>query len=244
MSSTPNPRPTRPLEEMHAAYGWIQGELLQKSPPAGVEALRAPSVAKLVPQINSYQPGQGRQPLDPTSAGRHRLQLRLDLFGLSERPVVGDGACQFRALADQLYGSQDAHALVRESVVAQLRRQPGMYQEYVPQEYRGYCDDMAQPQAWGDHVTLQAAADCLGLRIALVTSFPDTAFLEIAPRGGLRSSRVLWLSFWAEVHYNSIYPKGEAPALFMGPSAMPMSQPGRSQAKFLGSRRLHHLLIG
>lgn len=140
--------------------------------------------------------------------------------------------------------SQDAHALVRESVVAQLRRQPGMYQEYVPQEYRGYCDDMAQPQAWGDHVTLQAAADCLGLRIALVTSFPDTAFLEIAPRGVLRSSRVLWLSFWAEVHYNSIYPKGEAPALFMGPSAMPMSQPGRSQAKFLGSKRLHHLLIG
>jgi hypothetical protein len=34
---------------------------------------------------------------------------------------------------------------------------------------------------WGDHVTLQAAADYYGVRISLVTSFKDTCFIEIVP---------------------------------------------------------------
>lgn len=63
---------------------------------------------------------------------------------------------------------------------------------------------------WGDHVTLQAAADYFQLRISLVTSFESSAFLEILPQPmGLgnpspTTCRTLWLSFWAEVHYNSV----------------------------------------
>jgi hypothetical protein len=36
--------------------------------------------------------------------------------------------------------------------------------------------------------------------------------ISIKPAGGGGASdRVLWLSFWAEVHYNSIYPIDEVP---------------------------------
>lgn len=38
---------------------------------------------------------------------------RLPAYGLCERQVQGDGNCQFRALSDQLFGSQDYHRLVR-----------------------------------------------------------------------------------------------------------------------------------
>lgn len=45
---------------------------------------------------------------------------------------------------------------------------------------------------------LQAAADAFGLQIWVLTSFESADFLEIEPRQ-LRSSRVLLLSFFAEV---------------------------------------------
>ena len=50
-----------------------------------------------------------------------RLETRLDMYGLVEKAVMGDGNCQFRALADQLYRTADMHADVRRTVVHQLR---------------------------------------------------------------------------------------------------------------------------
>ncbi|CAN1128058.1 OVARIAN TUMOR DOMAIN-containing deubiquitinating enzyme 9 [Linum perenne] len=63
---------------------------------------------------------------------------------------------------------------------------------------------------WGDHVTLQAAADSYGVKIFVLTSFKDTCYIEIIPHVE-KSKRIIYLSFWAEVHYNSIYPEGEIP---------------------------------
>ncbi|KAI9156195.1 hypothetical protein LWI28_002050 [Acer negundo] len=71
---------------------------------------------------------------------------------------------------------------------------------------------MSKNGEWGDHVTLQAAADKYGVRIFVITSFKDTCCIEILPNYQ-KSQRVFCLSFWAEVHYNSIYPEGELPEL-------------------------------
>ncbi len=51
----------------------------------------------------------------------------------------------------------------------------------------------------------QAAADYFGLRIMVVTSFKESPVIYIDP-AAKRSPRTLYLSFWAEVHYNSLYP--------------------------------------
>jgi len=63
---------------------------------------------------------------------------------------------------------------------------------------------------WGDHLTLQAAADRFEIKICVVTSFKDTCFIEIVPREK-HPSRELWLSFWSEVHYNSLYGVDDLP---------------------------------
>ncbi len=52
-------------------------------------------------------------------------------------------------------------------------------------------------------------ADSFGLRIMVLTSFTEQSVIKIDP-SRKQSERVLWLSFWAEVHYNSIYPKEQA----------------------------------
>ncbi|CAN6461499.1 unnamed protein product [Victoria cruziana] len=156
----------------------------------------------LVPRINGEIPS-----MDEATSDHQRLQSRLELYDLVEFKVKGDGNCQFRALSDQFYLSPEHHKFVRQQVVNQLKAHPDNYSGYVPMDYDDYIKKMSKDGEWGDHVTLQAAADSYGVRIFVVTSFKDTCSIEILP-SVQKSNKVIFLSFWAEVHYNSIYPEG------------------------------------
>ena len=171
-------------------------------------AVRAAGAAfsKLVPAAARRPAPQAPPGPEVVSQEKARLQLRLDMYALEERAVPGDGNCQFASLSDQLFGSPEHHGEVRALVARQLRRAPAKYEGFVGGDWAGYCARMARPGQWGDHVTLQAAADGLGCAVQLVTSFPDGSVLALEPERP-QSERVLWLSFWAEVHYNSLAPR-------------------------------------
>lgn len=51
----------------------------------------------------------------------------------------------------------------------------------------------------------QAAADTYGVRLVVVTSYEHSPVITLEPEQK-KSGRTLFLSFWAEVHYNSLYP--------------------------------------
>ncbi|GAB2278320.1 OVARIAN TUMOR DOMAIN-containing deubiquitinating enzyme 12 [Dionaea muscipula] len=159
----------------------------------------------IIPRINSYIPSLSDANLD-----HQRLLERLHVYGLYEVKVSGDGNCQFRALSDQIYRSPEHHKHVRKQVVKQLKDNRSLYEGYVPMKYKSYYKKMAKSGEWGDHVTLQAAADKFAAKICLLTSFRDTCFIEIVPLQQ-EYTRELWLSFWSEVHYNSLYDIKDAP---------------------------------
>ncbi|KAG2533696.1 OVARIAN TUMOR DOMAIN-containing deubiquitinating enzyme 12-like isoform X2 [Panicum virgatum] len=152
--------------------------------------------------------------VDEAISDHQRLLDRLVLYGLIELKVKGDGNCQFRALSNQFYRTPEHHRFVRQQVVKQLESHPEFYAGYVPMDYREYLKKMSKSGEWGDHVTLQAAADSYGVKVFILISFEDTCYIEIVPV--IEKSRiVICLSFWAEVHYNSIYPEGELPVLLV-----------------------------
>ncbi|XP_062001945.1 OVARIAN TUMOR DOMAIN-containing deubiquitinating enzyme 12 [Rosa rugosa] len=159
-----------------------------------------------IPRINGEIPS-----IDEATSDHQRLLDRLQLYGVVERKVQGDGNCQFSALSDQLYHSPDHHNDVRRKVVNQLKAHPEIYEGYVPMAYDDYLEKMSKSGQWGDHVTLQAAADSYGVKIFVFTSFKDTCCIEILPNVQT-SKQVIMLSFWAEVHYNSIYPQEGTPS--------------------------------
>ncbi|KAG9138954.1 hypothetical protein Leryth_007577 [Lithospermum erythrorhizon] len=158
-----------------------------------------------IPRINGDIPS-----VDEATSDHQRLLDRLKLYDLIENKVQGDGNCQFRALSDQFYRSPEHHKFVRKQVVNQLKSHPDMYEDYVPMAYGEYLKRISKSGEWGDHVTLQAAADSYGIKILVITSFKDTCYIEILPKIQ-KSKRVIYLSFWAEVHYNSIYPQVDLP---------------------------------
>ncbi|KAJ6317461.1 hypothetical protein OIU76_013074 [Salix suchowensis] len=146
------------------------------------------------PKTNGEIPSEDEQMSD-----HQRLLERLKSYDCVEKKVQGDGNCQFRSLSDQLYRSPEHHQVVRELVVKQLGSEPERYNGYVPMAYGDYLKKMNKSGEWGDHVTLQAAADSYGIKIFLITSFRDTCCIEIFPKAK-KSNRVIYLSFWAEVH--------------------------------------------
>ncbi|KAK6912888.1 OTU domain [Dillenia turbinata] len=176
----------------------------------GAVARRLSSLAPLphIPQVNTYIPTFSVANLD-----HQRLLQRLNIYGLCEVKVSGDGNCQFRALSDQIYRSPEHHKHVRKEIVKQvvdlnmfivLKDHCSLYEGYVPMKFKHYYKKMAKCGEWGDHVTLQAAADKFVAKICLLTSFRDNCFIEILPQYQ-EPQQELWLSFWSEVHYNSLY---------------------------------------
>ncbi|PIA37796.1 hypothetical protein AQUCO_03000375v1 [Aquilegia coerulea] len=158
------------------------------------------------PRVNGLIPD-----VDDATLDHERLLDRLSTYGLAELQIEGDGNCQFRALADQLFRNPDYHKHVRKQVVKQLKHHRNLYESYVPMNYKSYLKKMKRSGEWGDHLTLQAAADKYAAKICLLTSFRETCFIEIVPRDN-SYSRELWLSFWSEVHYNSLYASGDVPS--------------------------------
>ncbi|KAJ8467215.1 hypothetical protein OPV22_029767 [Ensete ventricosum] len=157
------------------------------------------------PRVNGQIPD-----VDNATVDHERLSERLAMYGLAELQVEGDGNCQFRAVADQLFHNPEYHRHVRKAVVKQLKQFKNYYESYVPMEYKTYLKNMKRSGEWGDHLTLQAAADRFGAKICLLTSFRDTCFIEINPKDQ-SPTREVWLSFWSEVHYNSLYEADDLP---------------------------------
>eukprot|EP00878_Enallax_costatus_P012281 GHUV01012828.1.p1 GENE.GHUV01012828.1~~GHUV01012828.1.p1 ORF type:complete len:186 (+),score=61.13 GHUV01012828.1:835-1392(+) len=177
------------------------------------------------------------------------------MYALQERSIVGDGNCQFRAIADQLYGTQDRHVEVRQQVVQQLCSHPERYRDYVTTDYEQYVSSMSQPGSWGDHVTLQAAADVFDTRICVLSSFLDNCVISIQPlqqdgqqqgqeqlEDELKEQRLpadtLWLAFWAEVHYNSLAAKAPASPSESEDDSSSSDETLNSGKKLLGSKKL------
>ncbi|XP_042511395.1 OVARIAN TUMOR DOMAIN-containing deubiquitinating enzyme 12-like isoform X2 [Macadamia integrifolia] len=129
-----------------------------------------------VPRINGEIPS-----IDEATSDHQRLLDRLQLYELVELKVHGDGNCQFRALSDQFYRTPEHHEFVRQQIVNQLKSHPEIYEGYVPMAYNDYLKKISKTGEWGDHVTLQAAADSYGVKIFVITSFKDTCYIEILP---------------------------------------------------------------
>jgi hypothetical protein len=149
-----------------------------------------------------------------------QLQRRLAEFGLVRCQVAGDGNCQFRAIADQVYHSQRTHRVVRGLVIKELQTHPERYQQFIHHEFEAYVANMSVSGAWGDHITLQAAANSLNIAIHLLTSFPSDAqaHILVEPLSGAPVSEI-WLSYIRQRHYDSLY-NADSPSRPSPPSCL------------------------
>ena len=93
---------------------------------------------------------------------------------------------------------------MRQAIVRHLERYEEKYKDFVHgQKYSEFLVEMSKDGVWGNHLTLKAFADATHTQINLITSYAEDGVKEVKP-WVLESEREYWLSFWAEVHYNSL----------------------------------------
>ena len=147
------------------------------------------------------------------------LERRLDSLGLSTLEMEGDGNCQFRALADQLFGHQKHHAVTRQAAVEQMRRNADFFGMYFEDalEFAAYLKDMARSRTWGDELTLRAAVEAYGCSAHVITSEPANWYLVYQPESeplrslplpkdaaAPRCGKEVFISYISPIHYNAV----------------------------------------
>lgn len=142
---------------------------------------------------------------ESSTAARQRLAKVLETWGALHRPVMGDGNCQFRALAQQLHSDEGRHSEIRAAAVREMREAPELYADYVGGNFDEYLAKMSCDGEWGDHVTLQAVCNALQVWVNVFTDVTDASHIVLGPKSEKTAGcRRLFLSFITEIHYDSV----------------------------------------
>ncbi|KAF5179026.1 Otu domain-containing protein [Thalictrum thalictroides] len=150
--------------------------------------------SKKKPQGNNKRHGKS------TDMGEFCSQL--DILGLKIVQVTSDGNCFFRALADQLQGSEEEHQKYRNMVVQYILKQREDFEPFIEDgvPFDEYCKSMAEDGTWAGNMELQAAS--------LVTRSNICIHRIMQPRWYIRNfpnhARIIHLSYHNEEHYNSV----------------------------------------
>ncbi|KAI9435441.1 hypothetical protein H4582DRAFT_1969401 [Lactarius indigo] len=102
---------------------------------------------------------KGKLLSDP-DANTQQLTEQLGQLGLYAADTTGDGNCLFRALSDQLYGTESRHLQLRKDICDWIQSHSVRYAPFVDDE-RGldvHLSLMRQPATYGGHLELSAFA--------------------------------------------------------------------------------------
>ena len=94
-----------------------------------------------------------------------QFQEQLAKAGLVSHNVIHDASSQYRSLAHQVYGTEDAHSVVRLLLMSEILSNPSHYERYISMkglDIQEYVSRSAKDTEWGDHLSLCAFANFYG----------------------------------------------------------------------------------
>lgn len=145
-----------------------------------------------------------------TPPGSEELDIRafsraLHPSGLCIRDVSNDGNCFFRAVSDQLYGSEDYHMKLRERTCDYLTAHKDHYRLFVDdgQTFDDYVAEMRNDGVWADNLELQAISMACNVNIRVHQSGKPSYDIR---NHTAKDANVIHLSYHFGEHYASVRP--------------------------------------
>lgn len=111
-----------------------------------------------------------------TSFSGDDVDLDIDAFNailrkknLYVRDVSSDGNCLFRAVSDQLYGSESRHSELRQRACGYMRCHEDAFAPFIDdsKSFASYVQHMERENVWGGNIELQALSCCLLLDVRI-----------------------------------------------------------------------------
>ncbi|OEL32731.1 OTU domain-containing protein 3 [Dichanthelium oligosanthes] len=132
------------------------------------------------------------------------FRAQLDSLGLKIVEVNSDGNCFFRAMGDQLEGSEEEHMKYRTMVVEYIVKHREEFEPFIEDEvpFEEYCESMLKDGTWAGHMELQAAS--LLTRKNICIHMLNSPRWYINNFSGCEATNMIHLSYHHGEHYNSV----------------------------------------
>ncbi|CAG7731651.1 unnamed protein product [Allacma fusca] len=118
------------------------------------------------------------------------------------RKMHEDGACLFRAVADQVYGDQDMHMIVRKHCMDYIAANADYFSQYVTEDFDHYVTRKRLEHVHGNHIEIQAMSEMYNRTIEVFCY--GTEPINIFHGTVKTDNEPIRLSYHRGVHYNSI----------------------------------------
>jgi len=150
------------------------------------------------------------------------MQERMKKFGFLEKKVKPDGNCQFRAIADQMWSDEEKYQDIRKTIVSWLKENEKynvgdsnitnfLDLDTYP-SWENYCKYMEKDRSWGDHLTLLAATEALGVELWILSNVEVknenndlSRFVTVMTPHLKKPNKTLHLAHYHEIHFTSLH---------------------------------------
>ncbi|XP_056665886.1 OTU domain-containing protein 5-like isoform X2 [Monodelphis domestica] len=125
-----------------------------------------------------------------------------DKKGFIIKQMKEDGACLFRAVADQVYGDQDMHEVVRKHCMDYLMKNADYFSNYVTEDFTTYINRKRKNNCHGNHIEMQAMAEMYNrpVEVYQYSTEPINTFHSIQQN----EDEPIRVSYHCNIHYNSV----------------------------------------
>lgn len=130
------------------------------------------------------------------------FEKKLRKKGLTIKNMGEDGACLFRAVADQVYGDQEMHKAVRKLCMDYMAKNSDYYSQYVTEDFDKYLERKRCDHIHGNHIEMQALSEMFNRPIEVYHYSSEP--INIFHGGQQTDNEPIRLSYHRNVHYNSI----------------------------------------
>ncbi|XP_043514933.1 OTU domain-containing protein 5-B isoform X4 [Frieseomelitta varia] len=130
------------------------------------------------------------------------FEKRMRKMGFIVKKMGEDGACLFRAVADQVYGDQEMHGVVRKHCMDYIASNQEFFSHFVAEDFSTYVDRKRQEYVHGNHIEMQAMSEMYNRSIQLYcySTEPINIFHTMVES----DNEPIRLSYQRGSHYNSI----------------------------------------
>lgn len=175
-----------------------------------------------------------RVEMDPDTAEQqeHRFEKSLrEKKGFIIKRMKEDGACLFRAVADQVYGDQDMHEVVRKHCMDYLMKNADYFSNYVTEDFTTYINRKRKSTCHGNHIEMQAMAEMYNRPVEVYQygTEPINTFHGIQHN----EDEPIRVSYHRNIHYNSVVNPNKA-TIGVG-LGLPSFKPGLAEQSLMKS---------
>jgi len=136
-----------------------------------------------------------------------QFEIKLKTQDLKIKKMGGDGNCLFRAISDQIYGTEEHHLELRNWCMSYIVQEKEFFSQYIvggTSAFSGYVANKRLSGEWGDDIEIEAFSEIYGCPIEIY-AYDDKPMRTFHENTIIKEGqRPITLSYHGRSHYNSV----------------------------------------